>query len=423
MAQLDFGTRTPTDQARWIRDHDDAVEVLKSPLFANTLQNGVNFPVIGGNLLSLVGDEHAARRRSEIVMFSRRGQLEYEFELVQPTVVRQLEASLAGESSWVPLDLMRLARNSLVRVSARVVGLDGVDTDDATERLLDYSGRLGEAFAIDWSTGDPDEIMADALAAKAGFIRDYFEPSCRRRRDLIARSARGEAVELPGDLLTILLGGGETWDEDQLAREAIFFLVASANTTTHSTPHVYLEIARWFDAHPGRRSLAGELSFVQRAVVEALRLHPTVPALPRVALADIELASGTRFHRGEFFAVDSNSANRSPAVFGPDADEFDPFRELANRSHGYATSFGAGPHVCPGRLVAVGGGTGVVPSDDAPAGVLTRMFHEAFKYDLRLIPGQTPELRTDTKTNRYASFPVQVRRRPAGAGPYIAAEG
>ena len=140
----------------------------------------------------------------------------------------------------------------------------------------------------------------------------------------------------------------ESWDEDDLLRECIFFLVASASTTTHSAPHTLLELDHWFGEHPEDLARSSHLGFLQRAVSEALRLHPPVPALLRLALADVVLSTGRRIAAGEALALDLNAVNRDPEVFGDDADRFDPDRTHGARTHPYGLSFGSGPHTCPG---------------------------------------------------------------------------
>ena len=79
------------------------------------------------------------------------------------------------------------------------------------------------------------------------------------------------------------------------------------------------------------------------------------------------------------------------------------------RAHLYALSFGFGPHVCPGRLVAVGAGNGAIEREDLPAGVLVRLFQEIYRYEVTVDPDNPPLLRTDTVADRYGSFPVVLR--------------
>jgi cytochrome P450 len=392
----------------WIRSHAEALEILLSHDFAASLHDGRSQPIVGNSLLSLVGQAHSERRRTEIVMFSRRSLMEYEFDLVAPAVQESLDEAVASQDGEI--DLLKVTHNALLRVSARVVGLDGVDSPDAVQQLKDLAGALGEGASVEWAT-DPDAIVRTALAAKEEFAARFWQPARDRRGELVARYRAGELAEadLPEDLLTILLRKYESWDEEDLLRECIFFLVASASTTTHSAPHTLLELEQWLAAHPEDAVRTSDLGFLQRAVSEALRLHPPVPALLRLALDDVVLSTNRPIAAGEALALDLNAANRDADAFGDDADRFDPHRTLTARTHPYGLSFGSGPHTCPGRLVALGGGaTGKVDRENVNIGVLTRIMAELFRREVRLIPERPPVKRTDTGADRFASFPVTV---------------
>jgi hypothetical protein len=54
----------------WITDFDETDEILKSKLFYPTISLGPSEPIMGGALISLHGDAHTYRRRTEILMRS-----------------------------------------------------------------------------------------------------------------------------------------------------------------------------------------------------------------------------------------------------------------------------------------------------------------------------------------------------------------
>jgi cytochrome P450 len=416
---LTLGERPSISDLEWVTDYADAQAVLRSADFASSLSNNRNASITRGTLLSLSGAEHMARRRAEMTMFARDRQQEYEFGIVRPVIGEIVEQSLAGSAgSWAEVDLLRLSRQALVRVSARTVGLDNVIDESSTDRLLHISHRIGEGVAVDWTNRPVEEVLDEAFAAREEFITNFFEPA---RQNRLERLRNGEDVA--GDVLGLLLSDSQySEDYELLVRECLFFLGASANTTTHLMPHLFLEIARWFDSNPDKLDLAMSPSFLQRAASEGLRLHPLVPALSRVALEDVTLPSGRIMAKGTYFGVDINAINRDAAVFGEDAEEFNPFREPAGRAHLYGSAFGQGPHVCPGRVVAVGAANGAVQSVDASSGVVTRMLLEFFAYDMAVDPDKQPTARSDTATGRYASFGVLCRRRANGAVPVITAD-
>jgi cytochrome P450 len=212
----------------------------------------------------------------------------------------------------------------------------------------------------------------------------------------------------------LLLKAYEEWEDDQLIRECTFFLGASGITTTALAPHALLELLTWVADHPEDEGKLQDVEFLRQAVHEALRLHPPVPALLRAPEEDVELASGRVISKGEYIALDLNVANRREDIFGPDAARFNPYREPVRKGvHGYGESFGAGAHVCPGRLIAVGAASAAASknSEDGTIGVMVRLLEELFRYRVQLDPADPPTRREDTKTNRYASFNVLLSKR------------
>jgi cytochrome P450 len=409
-------TRPDRSEMEWIKDFDETDEILKSRQFRNTLHDGASHWILEKTLGTLYGDAHTYRRRTEILMFARPSLMTYELELVRPALRDGLAAAL-DPTGTAKIAIHAIMRDALLRVSARIVGLD-VDSDEDTEALRSMGDRLGEGNSAEWAVGDVDEIIRKALEAKDEFNERFFLPAQRRRLALLEAHRLGEIEdgELPDDLLMLLLRAYEDWDDDQLLRECIFYLGASASTTTHIAPHVLFEILNWVEHHPEDAENVLDTAFLRACVHETLRLHPPVPALMRAALEDVELTSGRIMHAGENVALDLNAVNRRTEVFGPDAAEFNPHRIPRKGVHGYGESFGGGPHVCPGRLIAVGA-TVALPkeSDDSAIGVLVRLMEELFRYEVALDATDPPIRRTDTLADRYSSFPVLLRRRSASA--------
>ena len=231
---------------------------------------------------------------------------------------------------------------------------------------------------------------------------EAFYGRAQSRRDVLVAAWRGGTLEeeLPLDLITVLQKAYSDWYDNKLLRECLFYLAASSSTTTNAAPHVYMGLWRWIGDHPEDGALLGDASFVQLAVAEALRIHPTVPALLRKALNDVTLTSGRSITSGQQIAIDLNRVNGDPAVFGETASGFDPRRLAPAKVPRYATAFAAGAHTCIGRRMAAGSGTGVIDNASEPVGVLTRLMLELFRYDVTLDPARPPVLRTDTVAER-----------------------
>ncbi|BCB83878.1 cytochrome P450 [Phytohabitans suffuscus] len=409
-------TQTIDEHAGMVRvsAYHEVQEVLRSSGFWPSMFVRVSGPLLEGTLMTLSVEEHLKRRRSEVVMFSRAQLMEYELRTVIPALRQQLDAAVAGPVALPRIDIMHVMRDALLRVTAKVVGIDNLDRPVDVDELRELAEHFGEGSSAEWAIEDREAVVAAAVAAKDRFGERFFEPARRRRAAMLAAAARGEidAAKVPNDLTTLLLRNYGDWETEKLLREVVFYVTASANTTTHLAPHVLQEVLRHFGRFPADRAKAGDLGFLQRAVSEGLRLHPTVPALLRLALEDVTLPSGRRFVAGQQLLLDLNAANRDESVFGPTAGEFDPYRPLPPRTTAYGLAFGDGAHTCLGRQVAVGAGNGSVDRDDVPVGVLTRLLQEVLRYAPALDPADPPIFRENTATMRFARFPVVLHGRP-----------
>ena len=95
---------------------------------------------------------------------------------------------------------------------------------------------------------------------------------------------------------------------------------------------------------------------LEAAVKEALRLHPPLIILMRVAKVPVDVA-GVRIEPGQMVAASPAVSNRIAEAF-PDPDAFDPGRYLPGREEDAANPwnwipFGAGRHRCVGAAFAM----------------------------------------------------------------------
>jgi benzoate 4-monooxygenase len=127
------------------------------------------------------------------------------------------------------------------------------------------------------------------------------------------------------------------------------------------------------------------------------------------------LPSGLELEQGEFVFLDLQASARDAEVFGADADEFNPLREVARGVWPFAFTFGGGAHMCLGRTLAIGD-AGSAEDAAAPQGVLTQLVHELYRWGVRLDPDRAPTRREATAKDEYTTFPVRF----APAGPAAA---
>ncbi len=367
--------------------------------------HGGSASVYGHTLLSLSGEDHFERRRLESVLFRNRALATYEADVLVPALRLGLArlAATRGSDGVVRGDLLPLVRSALLRVSARLVGLDGMEDEARLDRLYRLVLKLTAGANVEYAVGDHEAIVREAAEAKAAFVAEFLGPARARREEQRARPTRGAA---PGDLLSLLIQHEDyfrEWGEETSTNEACLFLVASSGSPTNAAMHVVRELLQWLDAHQEDRSHLGEPDFLRGAVTETLRLHPGVPYQLRRTAEDNVLPGGRAVPAGTLVALDVRSASRDTSVFGKDAHRFDPYRAVQYPAAPFGFTFGGGPHMCMGRGLTLG-----EPGRGAEAiGLLVLLARELFAAGVELDPERPPRRRADSRRDEYEVFPVR----------------
>jgi hypothetical protein len=166
----------------------------------------------------------------------------------------------------------------------------------------------------------------------------------------------------------------------------------------------------WLEEHPAHRdALVADPLLRQRFVHESLRLHPASPVSLRHVLSDLTLRSGTELLAGEVVAIDLVAANRDPAVFGDDADEFRPGRPLPDDVAPWGLSFGHGVHACLGQELAGGIQPEVGPDGVTHVllGAIAVLAGAVLEAGARPDPDDPAEVDTTTTRTVFAKYPVR----------------
>ena len=196
--------------------------------------------------------------------------------------------------------------------------------------------------------------------------------------DLIAqRRAAGDTST--NDLLAIMLNqahpdtGGQL-DDLNIRYQILTFLVAGHETTSGALSFAlyylsrdpdalaaaYAEVDAILgpdpDAEPAYEQVA-KFRHLRRVLDESLRLWPTAPAFARSPREQTVLAGRWTMRPDDWALVMLPLVHRDKAVWGQDADEFDPDRFSPERSRGRAPHsykpFGTGERACIGRQFAL----------------------------------------------------------------------
>ncbi len=229
------------------------------------------------------------------------------------------------------------------------------------------------------------ERGTDALA----YVDPYADIESFHRRDaarvglvdLVAAIMEARAGEPPPareerDLLDVLMSirsedGEPQFSADIITGMFISMMFAGHHTTSGTAAWTLIELLRNPEVLAGvldeLDALAAEgvevsyqalreMPRLEAAIKEALRLHPPLILLLRVAKVD--LAVGAHLvPAGALVAASPSVSNRLPEAF-PDAERFDPSRYLAPREEDAANPwswipFGAGRHRCVGAAFAM----------------------------------------------------------------------
>lgn len=367
--------------------------------------------VMDGVLLTLHGADHAARRAVEVRVFRRNFFSHYE-KVVFPRTLEQTLAPFVADGGG---DLIELGYRATANLTADFAGIDRPEKSAReSQQLIKLVRKLSEGATLVHSTRPAAEVEAEVRTALAEFDRDFFQPSVARRRALLAE--RAPADELPRDVLTVILQATDelALDEPQLLREIAFYMQAGAHSTANSVVHAFDEIVGWTGDDATRWARLEEPAFVQRCVHESLRLHPASPEAWRTATCPLAVGGAGELAPGERVVLDLFAANRDPALFGDDADRFDPDRTIPGGLLPSGLAFGIGLHTCLGR--ELDGGVPAKPGSD-PArhqyGIVALLVIALIGLSARRVPGDPPQPDAKTRRPNWGRYPISFTRTEA----------
>lgn len=383
-----------------ITTYDEARETYRQKALRQALYDAGEV-VMADVLVNLHGAEHRDRRRLENRLFRRETFELYERHLFPPIIEETYAPYVAAGRA----ELVDLGHQLMMNLAALTAGVDRpLGTPEETFDLYDYLMRFIEGATLAHYTGDRDTKRAEIAGKLADFDREFVMPSMERRRQLI--DAGGEP---PRDVLSILMTNQDDLHlpHDVIVREVAFYLLAGAHTSATAFTRVAHNIFKWLEAHPeDADAVRTDRGFVQRCTHETVRLQPSSPVAMRWALDDIDLRTGRAIPKGAQVVIDLLAVNRDPDIFGDDAEQFDPRRELPEGVPPYGLSFGSGMHACIGQDLAAG----LVPhdeiGDDHVFGLVPEAVKVLFDHGARPDPDDPPEMDESTTRPYFGRYPV-----------------
>ncbi|KAI9023400.1 cytochrome P450 [Hyaloraphidium curvatum] len=183
---------------------------------------------------------------------------------------------------------------------------------------------------------------------------------------------------LSSDLLDFFIGHAAEAGRDLSFKElrdiVMNFLIAGRDTTAQTLSWAFWEIAQRPEVYKKLREEAiavcgptgkasyeklKDLKYATAVFNETLRIHPNVPNSQKLSLQDTVLpGTGTKVYAGQRVMWSSYVMGHSPAVWGPDCEEFKPERwfdekgNLAKENQFKWPVFNCGPRICLGMNMA-----------------------------------------------------------------------
>jgi cytochrome P450 len=385
-------------------------EALRSRRFVHVIGQRDNSPFLAGTLISLSGDTHFERRRIESQLFAPEATARHQNEIFMPAFEEALNRWPRNAAGRAAGDLSNALYRALSRLGASVVGFDGVDSEEALQRHMLYTGRIANGVNIEFSERDHREVIEESRSYLELMRKEFFEPSLRRRQQLVSDCSAGRLSReaLPLDLITLMLLHEDQFSAfgpDTMLREAVFFNGASGGIN-HAVCNVVEAVLRWIEEDPdARRNMLREPAFLRRAALEAIRLRPATPFQIRKSLEGHTLSSGRHVDAGEYVLLDMTQANRDPSVFCEDADGFNPFRVPVERVKPTGLAFSNGPHTCIGMTLSIGDGSGF---DNGKEGILIAALTKLFSLDVRADNTVGAKRKPGTTRVEFEQFPVSL---------------
>ena len=359
-------------------------------------------------LVNLHGKEHQMRRKVEAKILRPNFYRWYETEVFKKTLDETITPYLKEGKA----DLVDLSYRILLNLTADFSGIDRPDKSVAeTERILSMLRTFGKAATLGQAKGDKDAISNEINDSIEAFNNEFYKPSKQKRLEYLNRFKLGEISEsdVPKDVLTELLKNQEKLglSDDIILKETAFYLLAGAFTSIHTLTHAMHELFERMKDPTQENRLMNEPIYLQRCIHESMRLHPSSPTAMRRPTCPYQTNDGKTLNNSDTLVINLMEANRDVSVFGLDAKEHNPERNLPSGVPPYGLSFGKGMHACIGVNLAAG----IIPKKDTDPlthqyGIITLTAKKLLEYGA--VPNKNKPGVVDRSTvrNNWSSYPI-----------------
>ncbi len=188
-------------------------------------------------------------------------------------------------------------------------------------------------------------VAIESITVKAPASKNAIESTIKQQRSRFLEIISHKRDHPSTDFISkIIIENGESLSNDDLLNIVELVVSAGYHTTIHLLSQIVLLLTKNKEI---KKQLKESHELIPLFVHESLRLFPTVHFTMRQTVESIDMHGDYTIPKGAQVRVLLAAANRDPEVFS-NPDEFDLFRTNNNEN----LTFGLGPHVCLGSILA-----------------------------------------------------------------------
>lgn len=350
--------------------HPDDVQRVLRDNHHNYVKGDTSYPlevISGPALVNMEGETWLSRRRQMQPYFHRKHVMGM-LDLMQQAIEEQFDVLDKLADTGQAVDLIPIMRELTAHVFTRSfygIRLSREETQamsDAMYTMLSYVWirYIPFSFLPEWMPYPNKQKFLNA--------RTYM---VEKSRELIARRHKmGEG----DDLLAMMMGMGESdtgsFSDEELLQETVSLFQGGFDTSSGTLGWVFYMLSQHPDVESNIRTevdrafsenlpigeVAVKLTGVHNLIQETMRLYPSAPAVPRLSVAEDELAS-YRIPANSLVTISFYAVHRHPD-FWDDPDVFKPGRFASEEGKPYKhpfayVPFSSGPRMCIGDQFAL----------------------------------------------------------------------
>jgi cytochrome P450 len=379
---------TPQGVEDVLKTHFDSIH--KGPYMHTALHD-----VFGNGIFAVDGLQWAYQRKTASHLFSTnalRGALSESVEKSTAALLRVLET--AGRSSDKVIDIYQLMSRFTIQAFAQMgfgVDLNCLEREDDHPFQLAFDSAqriLTQRFIRPTWFWKIQRVLSVGLEGQLKRDIEIIDTTVMEIiTQSLARRQRQQSGTLRGDIVSLFLDrydgekDGDSFEPNYLRDMVVNFLIAGRDTTAQAMswclynlshhPEVAMKIRNEMErvlpefasghrSHPLTMEEVQQLVYLEATLKETLRLHPSVPVIPKTVLSDTVLSDGTFLPAGTEITIPTYAMGRMAFIWGPDAKQFKPERWIdptTNQIVGVSAyqfiAFNAGPRMCLGMALAM----------------------------------------------------------------------